>query len=53
MQAQAAKFSGLRRKIPLLFGEKSFETALLRLCSCFKVPLRLDAHMAQGYAERL
>jgi hypothetical protein len=26
MQAQAAEFLRLRRKIPLLFGEKSFET---------------------------
>ena len=26
MQAQAAEFSGYAGKIPLLFGEKSFET---------------------------
>jgi hypothetical protein len=31
MQAQATEFSGYARKIPLLFGEESFETVCFDL----------------------
>jgi hypothetical protein len=31
MQAQAAEFSGLRRKIPLLFSKQKFETVCFDL----------------------
>ncbi len=32
MQALATEFSGWRRKIPLLFGEKSLKTVCFHLC---------------------
>ena len=32
MQAPAVEFPGWRRKIPLLFGEKSLKTVCFQLC---------------------